>query len=322
MSMTLFKGATASSLKSLFTNIISGNQISIQLNNLVAELQNHVLAPYLKTLDEQRLFQGPKPFKSSWAIAKDDALMRQEGIKRVYRKYELDNGLFFILNVLSSMNDKVTVLQKYASKFITKDIAKSDMKYTQLNIIRLLESAEFLVQYARRFLYWTLYKEGQINFPDLPKQPPFQPAIVTWLDDHFVAFCKFLTIWSYPTSDFADRISSIPPIMVPSDIEEENSVNDVYKDKVDPMRLGIVPTILNPVYYARSLMLSYRAWRVSSAKAEAEALANDINCYVAARNGNLTQKEKQVVESMRNRMQRQNAEHKRLEEEFDKIYGL
>lgn len=323
MSMTILTGTTSSKLKALFENVISANQINIQMANLNTELQNHAIIPYTKAIIDMRLFQGAKPFKSKWAIMKDQLLMQSPGVQQVKRHYKNDNSLFYVLNVLLTMPDKLNVVQKYADKFIPRDIAKEDMKYTQLNIIRLVESSEFITQYARRYLYWVLYNEGQsTNHGHLPKEPPFQPAVVKWLDNNFAAFVDFLTIWSYSTSTFSDRLSAIPPITVPSDVKEEEQVNDVYREKLDPMKIGFIPTVLNPIYYIRTMVLNYRHYRVESAKAEAEALAHDLECYQANINGELTQQQTQVIEKLREAVQKANARHKQLEEDFDKIYDL
>lgn len=322
MSMTLLTGSRASTLKGFFTNIIASNQVSIQISNLAEELKNQCISPYAKTLVDMRLFQGAKPFKTKWAIVKDQALMQSPAQKHVKRSYKNDNGLFLIYNVLLTMPEKLGVLEAYVKRYMPDNLAKESMNYTQLNIIRLIESGEFMVQYARRFLYWTIYLEGQELGKGLPQNPPFQPAVVKWLDNNFEPFYKFLTIWSYSTSEFNDRLSGIPPIVVPSDVKEEAEVNSVYNEKVDPMRMNFIPTVLNPVYYIRSMLLEYRHWRVESARAEAEALEMDIESYASAIEGEITPQQEKVLESMREAVAKQNAKWRKLEEEFNKTYDL
>lgn len=306
-----------------FLPSFSRNTVSEQIDMLRAEIKERVLPLYESCIDETTGFRGDKAFSDPSNIS-DNAIVMKSNINFDNREFTFKpkNMVEAIYQIFSKMDAKLEYLDELITKSFGNEIVNTQLSYLQANLLRLVELSEFYVLYARRFLIKVVHHEYAHLNRTGQEDSPLVKADLVFLSDNLRNFTAMSRIWSVDKENFIRAIKGIPDITISDDAETEAQHNQVYGSKLDPLQAGFLPYFLNPIYHVRNAILHWRNYRINAARAEVEYLELNIQRLQLKRNGTDNAHLDKVIAANVERMKKANTKLARLQEDYDKTYGL
>ena len=236
-------------------------RIEEDLRLLKEELQNNTIEPYRLASD----FFNRNRFKSKEATEFDTTFRRQV-------KTESDLlGIYpvTIYGGLTRCLANLNWVESHVGEFIGRDLASTGFTYKRANLLRFIEVAGFVGQYARKLLLWTYANEQSALGRSLGS--PLAPAEVEYLFRNRQAFFTGLSVVSKKTKVIEAAFANIPNLVVVP--ETEGSLKEtVGPARLDPLQTGIIPIQLNPIYHIRMAIAEYQVGRYKAGQEEKRAL--------------------------------------------------
>lgn len=228
---------------------------------LLRDIRDNTLPPY-KTAAEH--FQRLK-FKSRDVNDFDRVFTRSVKLDREYK----GNYISTVSKVLENATETLTTIENTLDKYFSKDIASSGLTYKRANMLRYIEVATFVNKYARKLLLWTYNKENTAYGLELAN--PFTKAEEEWLLKNRDGFLAAVRVLSIKSRQLEGIISSIPDMIIVPE-EEQVVVQTQGLNAVDPLKMGLIPIQLNPIYHIRILVAEWQVARYESGVEERRGL--------------------------------------------------
>lgn len=296
-----------------FIPSFSKDEVESQIDFLKEECVKHTY-PLFDEIVKNKVFTGEDPFQSVFAKKYNSFIL-----ERMRNKTKLRNPNTFDLIhfALSTLPEKLDLLNSFMKNKFGDVIVKENITYAQATVLRFLELVEFSLIYARRFINHTLTCEYEalkssyvsVSYPD---------AIIAWLESNVSYFIDVLNILTKGKDEFISAIGGIPDVI----IDKDPTIDDAYvsragEAKVDPLYVGLVPPLWNPIYHVRKMYAVWFHERFEQRKAERELVLLRIEQYIQAKeNGEDNARIDQIIEKLNERLQRIDIKIAKMSEKY------
>lgn len=236
-------------------------RVEEDLRVLKEELSQSTIPPYESAAE----YFGSEKFKSKECQQYDRLF---GGRVKVERRME---GVYPVVidHVLRRASDTVSMLEGEVDKYFGRDVAASGLTYARANLLRLIEVTYFVSRYARKLLLWTYDEEKKAHGRKVGD--PFTKAEIEWIFANRDAFFIALNVLAKPTSEIKGALYNIPDmVVVPEEVDIAEQT--VGATKLDPLRMGIIPIKLNPIYHVRLAIAEFQVARYKAGQEEKRSL--------------------------------------------------
>lgn len=218
-----------------------------------------------------------------------------------------------IYAVLQRTLETANMLESHVDKYFGRDISAGGMTYARANMLRLIEVSYFVSRYARKLLLWTYDNEKRAL--GNPVGNPFTMAEEAWLHENRTGFFYAMRVLGRPTNEIKGALSNIPDmVVVPEEIEVAEQTVGV--QKLDPLRMGLIPIKLNPIYHVRLAIAEFQVARYKAGQEEKRALEYRLLALREIReDGDADARLQQQIEYTENRVKKLNHKLAKMEEE-------
>lgn len=212
---------------------------------------------------EYAKLMGKGSFKSDLCTEYDERFSKR------FEGKQNGNLIGTIAKVLEELSDKIDVVQGMVEKSFADDVTRNAMTILRINVMQFLDTISYTVNYARRLLITLVSFEVNAYNPQISVE--ILDGELKWLEDNFATFCSCLNILDTKTDKIQETLNEIPDVAVNPDTVN-NVIAMVGNDRVDPMRLGFIPVMLNPAYHIGMRIAEWQAARYDAACNEREVL--------------------------------------------------
>lgn len=218
-----------------------------------------------------------------------------------------------IHHVLQRASETVSMLEGRVDKYFGRDVASSGLTYARANLLRLIEVTYFVSRYARKLLLWTYDEEKKALGRQVGE--PFTKAEIEWIFANRDGFFTALNVLAKPTKEIQGALANIPDmIVVPEEVDVAEQT--VGAAKLDPLRMGIIPIKLNPIYHVRLAIAEFQVARYKAGQEEKRALEYRLLALKEIQtDGGGDARLEQQIEYTENRIKKLNHRLAKMEEE-------
>lgn len=172
--------------------------------------------------------------------------------------------------VLERVSERFAQIEALVTKAYARDVTAGGITYLRANLLQYVEAISFSLRYSRHLLLWTLSEENLTTNPQSELVSALSKAEKEWLWTRREAFAHCMVILAIPTRDLETSLKGIPDLIaIPG--QTEIAQQNLGSDRLDPLKFGLIPLALNPIYHLR---IAIAEWQVARQKAaEQEALA-------------------------------------------------
>lgn len=234
--------AFISSLRDAFTKSEVKEEIGI-----LRDSAKEVTSTYRTAAD----LLGRTPFKSETGKNYDAAFKK-------YVKGSRNQNIFVGINaILAKMDAKLQVMDKLLQEEQKTDIIREAISALEINIIRYLEQAKFVITYSSRLatvltICETNVVSGQEELATITQ------AEAEYIAKHSGEFWEALNVLAPEAKVLETSMKSIPDIMLNKDNADAMS-SLVGRNKMDPLQMGFLPVNWNPFYHVNMAIAEMQA---------------------------------------------------------------
>ena len=280
----------------------SRDQVQEDLDDIVKELDNHVLPIYTQAVREL----GGTKLLSANATSFESIFN-----KNIDFKYK-GNHINAINEAMLNAKDLTKLLQRLVDENFAIDVTKAGFDLLRTNIMQLTEILTFTTRYARRHLNFIVLSEmGQ--YKELKIEDYFNAGERDWIRNGRDAFIKGICIIKRPTTEIETKLKKIPAILITP--ETADSTQAVFgKAVTDPFDLRFIPLVLNPAYHIRIRIAEWQAAKYQEAKEERGMVELRLLALKELKQGRENAKLEQQMEYNQGRLTKLTAKINKMEE--------
>ena len=244
---------------------IAGLLPSFEKNRIIGSIAN----TRKTTQDVIRVYTNAvESMRASTFTAKPFALLNDEMRKEKELKMKgKDTQQEVILKVLEGMPAIYDMLDELAEENFHNTVTAASMNYARVNILRLVELANFFTRYAVRLIsYESLTMLIQSDKGVEVNDKAFERDR-EWLMRNQNGFIAACVIFGMGAKDLKTKIQAIPDISASAGTHKE-AVAAFGAKKIDPLQMGFISYKLNPIYHIRMAWLDYQERRLEETKEE------------------------------------------------------
>lgn len=254
-------------LKGLFHRITKG-QIRASCDAVIESLQKHTLPAYAQAVELFRLH------KFSSQEAKDFAVQFSKvvGAPR--------SSTTFVEAIRDILDNTVALLTQIGEKSDTvfADVESTlGMTFQKATYLRLISSATFADEFARRFLnYLYIVETAHMDPQGCALKDALTPAELEWVQANMANFLSVLAVLQLPTQEVTSQVEELPDAIV-SEHSESALSGSLGSGKIDPFgfRNFLMPSVhvkWNPFYLVAQLLADFKITQHKRAKEELDLL--------------------------------------------------
>lgn len=174
-----------------------------------------------------------------------------------YVKGSKNQNIFIGLNgIFSKIDSKIQAIEKILNEDQKSDIVREAISALEVNIIRFLETLNFVVVYGGRLATVLTICETNVS-NKIDELDSITPAEAEYIANNGPQFWDALNAISPDARAIEHSFKSIPDIMLNKDNADAMSTL-VGRNKLDPMQMGFIPVQWNPFYH---LNMAYSEWQ-------------------------------------------------------------
>lgn len=274
----------------------------------------------IRVLNEELRENTLPPYKAAsehFSREKLGARDTQEFDRTFSRNVNLERALqgrypISIYRILDRSVETLGVLENEVDKLFGRDIAAGGLTYTRANLLKLLEVLSFSAKYARKLLIWTYMEEKRALGREVGE--PFTKAETQWMYENRNTFFSAMTVLARKPSEISGALKNIPDMVVVPD-EVDIAEQTVGSNRLDPLRMGIIPIKLNPIYHIRMAISEFQVARFKAGTEERRALEYRLLALKELKEGHEDARLEQEIQYTENRIKKLNHKLAKMEEE-------
>lgn len=271
---------------------------------LKEELSQITIPPYEAAAE----FYGANGFSSKQCQEFNRTFANRTNVERKFEGYYPVT----IHHVLVRAQETVAMLDGQVDKYFGRDVATSGLTYARANLLRLIEVTYFVCRYSRKLLLWTHDEEKKSLGRKIGD--PFTSAEIEWLFENRDGFFAAINVLARPTKEIAGALYNIPDmVVVPEEVDVAEAT--VGANKLDPLRMGIIPIKLNPIYHVRLAIAEFQVARYKAGQEEKRSLEYRLLALKEIHNEGGDAHLEQQIEYTENRIKKLNHKLAKMEEE-------
>lgn len=236
--------------------------------------------------------------------------------ERVVKPAPAGNYIVGTRSVLLTMSENISTIERLIEKNFVNDVFKDAMSYLRANLIQYLELMGFVVKYARKLLHFTLYeltaeedkKAGLVS-------NPLTKADMTYLVEKQLDFLQAINSMNVKKSDLESKFRNIPDVNATIDNVDTMEAT-VGKERLDPFKVGFIPTAVNPFFFFGKKIAEYQVSRYNVAVEEKKALELRLLNMKQIQEGKQDPKLQQAIEYSEDRLVKLNYRLREMEKEY------
>lgn len=231
------------------------------LECLRKEFRESTLPPYELA---QKEF-GKYKFKAKWVEN------FQAELKRDVSHISFNNFINPVLAALKLIEDRLPMLERMVDKYYEEDIVKDAMNLKRFNTLHYLEAVSYFLRYSRRLLNMAFALEINTLSEDISDtMENITPFDLQWLNKGRSSYFQILQIILDKKVDFEKAVDALPDINV--NVNNAKVVETTKGRDADPLGLGLIPLVLNPIYHIGMAVAEWQVSRLRAAQEEQEIL--------------------------------------------------
>lgn len=217
--------------------------------------------------------------KAAWLV-KDDSQVTSNFYQRDRESIMTDfsksgylrksNPFDMILKSLRNTVEILAFLKAYFDKSTGEELSNASVTVTESNALQLIDLAAFVSTYTRSWLDVILSAEtnhrnnvnGELNITQ---------AMFVYLGDNRANFGAAISILATPVEKIETMFKAIPEIVI-AEVNPKAVTGTLGQDKIDPLRLNLIQSKWDPIYFIGMIISDYSAARYKAAKEEAAFL--------------------------------------------------
>lgn len=209
-------------------------------------------------------------FMKSWKFKSPQLESFQDSFDRLVKGQGnfivvLSKGLPNVLGCLEELEDQI-------GRSYNEDVATQGLTYAKGQLLQAVEAAGFVTKFARKLLDYAYICEAQ-QFPDsgIALADALTKAQQEWIVGNFVHFCTAFSALSGQPADMRKKLADIPDVVVTQD-NLQTLPHSVGANKIDPLKMGLIPVWMNPIYHVRMRVTEWQVSRYHAAKEDLKLL--------------------------------------------------
>lgn len=207
------------------------------------DIRKKLLMPQLKKVAD--LLRGA-PFSSQLAAPVEAAISRLHGSRT--------NMIGILQSVYEQLGPKLDYISKIVDEEFESDIARDDMTYKQVQLIRYLELSRFSMEYTMRLVVRFVAAEARTRLNQLDRiDEQLTPAEKRWMEDNLQTYMQILGLLMVPQNKLRQAIENMPELTVQSG-DSAATAGVAGSHNLDPLQMGFINTSAltwNPIYHFR-----------------------------------------------------------------------
>ena len=144
------------------------------------------------------------------------------------------------------------------------------ISYTKVNVLRLIEAADFFGAYSGQFLNQLLIEETK-NAEEGQQVPQMKAPELEYLDKHFVDFLQVCKILERDAKRIKERLAELPQATV-TDLTEKTFPATMSLVQLDPFGVRGMSASISPLFHVGMALANYQAASYKAKKENLELL--------------------------------------------------
>lgn len=184
-----------------------------------------------------------------------------------------------VLLRLRNARDILDFAEVYLDNNLNEDVTSAALSLRSANVMQLLNVIAFFSRYTRRLADVILRAETAKAMDEKADElQGMTQAELNYLSDYRVSYVAAIDMLALPAKEVERLVENIPEITV-SEVRSESALAVHGRDKVDPLRFGLVESKADPFWLWALNRAEYQAERYHTAKYEKEMLELRIARY-------------------------------------------
>lgn len=229
-------------------------------------------------------------------------------------KGERGSHVEIIARRLSNLDNNLDVLEKMVNKFFARDVVKSSLTYSKLQVLQALDIVAFCVLYSRLHLVLVLEQSSLDARGSSSKPNVLGKGDMEWLAKHRITYIVALSKLSVNSKEVEKQLAQVPDILA-SENDIDSVISSTGLSRLNPMgeaANGIIPTIS---YWIGTRMVDYQYNRYKAAKETKRLLEYQLLDLEAALEGTSDPKTQKAMEVIQDEITKLNRQIRKMEEE-------
>lgn len=283
-------------------NMFSKDTLRDDIRNTINELNQSTIPAYNTTMT----------ILKTWTF-KSPEMKQQIAAWNGLTDFKGNNIIVSIHTGLVAAEDNLRFIEKYVETNFGEDIIAAGLTFPKAQVLQFVDACSFASKYARKFLNYVIVCETA-QFPDaaIIVGEEITKAELAWLLDNFQNFILALNAAGTNPNQLPKLIADMPDVVVSEDSEQVSRAIGGDK-KTDPLKMGLIPIVLNPLYHYGMAKAEWQAKRHKAAQEELKLLQLRKLALEKLSNGKPDLGLKRQIDYMAGRIQNLNYEIAKLE---------
>lgn len=281
---------------------IERQMLNKDITRLRSELNEEIIPLYTSIAEMMQKWE----FKDSFTVSMDKMFSN-----RVKSRFK-GNYIEVTKEIMKRSLENLVSIEKDINRSVSTDIVRSTITYGRAQILQLLEAYEFNIRYSRLLMIYTLAVEATLMAKDRQSNVDLTNAQRTWLKDNADRYIRLMTAVDATPKEIDTALRGIPDATV--DIDGTSGVEAVVgASKLDPLKLAIHASSLNPIYHIRMAWEDWMYDRTELAKEERQLLEYQLMDLTNRKEGRSDAKVDKAIAYTQSRIDKLNFKLKKME---------
>lgn len=158
---------------------------------------------------------------------------------------------------LKACSDNIPLIRKLIEDYYANDVVREALTLLKVNLLQWVEVAVFAAGFSVRLVNMAMTVEvNKLN--NIEELTDITQSEVDYFESNLSHFISVLNIIAKPKATTQDLFSKIPDVAANN---KTIAAQGQYSESVDPMKFGLIPVKLNPVFHVRMALAKYQAAR-------------------------------------------------------------
>lgn len=282
-------------------------KIEQYVKSLVTDMDKELLLEEIRiTTDELKnvtipAYKQAKPFFSKWDY-KSQRVLNIINIFNTQVKVRKQSFIDTLENGLQNALSSIAEVNRIVNTEFGEDITPLGLTYNKATIMQYVEFLHFASRYARRLLNYIFVAETAEFEGQYAIQDALTPADIEFVESRLSTFVQVFSVISKQPKDLVQAFDEVPKLAItPENIRTAQAISG--PTKLDPIRAGFIPVILNPVFHIRMLRAEWQTNRYHQSKQEIKCLQLRKANLEALSNGKPNAKVQKEIDYIEDRVQ-------------------
>lgn len=189
------------------------------------------------------------------------------------------------------------------------------MSVVEYNVIRLLETAAFIVDFSPKVLNLVITAETNKAAGNEVEIHGLTPAFVDEVKTKIATLGAAISLFDVTEKQLEETLKALPDLTIGKD-DIDSVMQTVGRTKIDPFQTRFIPPNLNPFYHFGRYVAEYQVERYESLKDEAKMIEFKLLNYKNLQAGKADPKIEKAIELTQERLDKANYKLAKMKEKY------